>query len=62
MAELQTVIKNLLKDVILFTQHASGLQLRGYQEQVALAVVDSVIRNKGFTFVIIFPRQSGKNE
>ena len=62
MAELKTVIKRLLKNVILFTDHASSLQLRSYQQQVAAAVVDSVMHKKGLTFVVIFPRQSGKNE
>ena len=62
MAELKTVIKRLLKSVILFAAHASNLTLRSYQEQVAAAVVDSVIHKKGLTFLVIFPRQSGKNE
>jgi len=62
MTDLQTVIKRLLQNVILFAWHASGTQLRSYQEQVATAVVDSVLYKKGLTFVVIFPRQSGKNE
>jgi hypothetical protein len=41
---------------------ASGIRLRSYQKQVAEAIVDSAIRGKGFSFVVIFPRQSGKNE
>jgi hypothetical protein len=62
MTDLQSVIKRLLQNVILFACHASGIHLRGYQEQVAAAVVDSVLYKKGLTFVVIFPRQSGKNE
>jgi len=62
MAELKTVIKRLLKNVILFASHASNLQLRSYQDQVAAAVVDSVVNKKGLRLVVIFPRQSGKNE
>ena len=62
MAELKTIVKRLLKNAVLFAQHASGLQLRSYQQQVACAVVDSILHRKGQTFVIIFPRQSGKNE
>jgi len=40
----------------------SGIKLRAYQKVVAAAVTDSVIRRRGLTFVVIFPRQSGKNE
>src|SRR5512141_1322906 len=39
-----------------------GIRLRPYQEQIALALKDSIIHNKGLTFVVILPRQSGKNE
>ena len=40
----------------------SGLKLRKYQVRVARAVVDPVVHKRGLTFVVIFPRQSGKNE
>jgi terminase large subunit-like protein len=40
----------------------SGIQLRPYQSLIALAVKDSIIHKKGLTFVVILPRQSGKNE
>ena len=60
--DLVTAIKQLFRDVVLFCEHASGLTLRSYQEEVALAVADSIIHRKGLTFVVLFPRQSGKNE
>lgn len=56
------MIKKIARDVVLFCESASGLRLRKYQEEVARAVVDSVLKQKGLTFVVIFPRQSGKNE
>ncbi|PKN85384.1 MAG: hypothetical protein CVU46_11280 [Chloroflexi bacterium HGW-Chloroflexi-8] len=37
------------------------ITLRGYQCEVAQAITKSVIFARGFTFVIMFPRQSGKN-
>lgn len=49
-------------DVTLFSEFASGVRLRSYQVDVAHAVVDSVLRRRGLTFVVMFPRQSGKNE
>ena len=41
---------------------ACKINLRTYQRQIALAVKESVIHNLGLTFVVILPRQSGKNE
>lgn len=38
------------------------LPLRKYQLKVAWHIVDSVMQNKGLSFVVMFPRQSGKNE
>ncbi len=39
-----------------------GIQLRPYQRGIALAIKNSIIHHLGLTFVVIFPRQSGKNE
>ncbi len=50
-----------LPDLLKFIQ-AGGITLRRYQESVARAVVDSVIHRGGLSFVVMFPRQSGKNE
>lgn len=51
-----------LEDVLVFAERASGICLRGYQRPVAQAIVDSVLNHRGLTFVVMFPRQSGKNE
>ncbi len=56
------LLKKLLRDVVLFVRYASGLKLRRYQEDAARAIVNSVLHHKGLSFVVIFPRQSGKNE
>ena len=45
-----------------FTRFISGLRLRSYQQGVLEAVLDSVMHERGFSFVVMFPRQSGKNE
>ena len=52
----------ILRDVALFCTHASELDLRSYQVSVAHAIIASVLRKLGLTFVVLFPRQSGKNE
>jgi hypothetical protein len=62
MAEIAETIIELMQDVLLFTKAASQLKLRSYQEMVAASIVDSVLQGKGLTFVVMFPRQSGKNE
>jgi hypothetical protein len=51
-----------LRDIGLFAEYLSGVRLRGYQRQAAEAILRSVIKKEGLTFVVIFPRQSGKNE
>lgn len=54
--------KKLLRDPFLFVSAASRIRLRNYQREVFMAVIDSVLQRKGLTFVVMFPRQSGKNE
>lgn len=60
--DLVPFLVSLLRDVVRFCEAASGIKLRSYQQAAAQAIVDSVVRRKGLTFVVIFPRQSGKNE
>jgi len=62
MQNLVNTIKALLRDFPLFCQHASGLELRRYQRHVAAAILDSLIHKRGDSIVVMFPRQSGKNE
>lgn len=62
MPSLEWTFKSLLYDVRNFSLNASGIELRPYQAQVAAAIVRSIIEELGHSFVIVFPRQSGKNE
>ncbi|MCK4899401.1 MAG: hypothetical protein KAS38_11515, partial [Anaerolineales bacterium] len=62
MGNQEKLLKNLLTDILQFIQHISGLNLRSYQKEVITAVTNSVIQCLGLTFVVVFPRQSGKNE
>ncbi len=55
-------LRQLAFDVLLFSKDAGEFPLRSYQEEVARAIVDSVFHRKGLSFVVMFPRQSGKNE
>ena len=45
-----------------FTDGFIGVHLRPYQLEAANAIVNSVLNRDGNTFVIIFARQSGKDE
>lgn len=62
MPALAATIATLLRDVAAFAQHASGTTLRAYQIPPARAIIDSVLNHRGLSFVVMFPRQSGKNE
>ena len=54
--------KKLLRQPTLFARYASGTRLRRYQAGVCEAICASVLQGRGLTFVVMFPRQSGKNE
>ncbi|MDZ4158280.1 MAG: hypothetical protein U1B80_00695 [Anaerolineaceae bacterium] len=54
--------RHLMGDVCSFAERASGLRLRSYQRAVARGVTASVLRGEGLSLVVMFPRQSGKNE
>ncbi|MGB4594522.1 MAG: hypothetical protein WBI14_01275 [Anaerolineaceae bacterium] len=50
-----------LREVSRFSEALGSVRLRRYQKEVATAVVRSILEEKGLSFVVIFPRQSGKN-
>jgi hypothetical protein len=62
MMDIYEAARISLGDVVLFAEMYSGLRLRSYQREAAQAIVDSVIHQRGKSFVVLFPRQSGKNE
>ena len=62
MSEFIPHYKWLLRDPERFTRVASGIRLRNYQRGVLSTIFDSVLNQRGLSFVVIFPRQSGKNE
>lgn len=62
MSDLRQAYLALLEDPLRFAAAASGVKLRAYQAEAALAILDSVRQRRGLSFVVMFPRQSGKNE
>jgi hypothetical protein len=50
-----------LRDIENFSRVFGSVNLRNYQVEAARAIVRSVIEQQGLSFVVMFPRQSGKN-
>ena len=55
------VLTSSLIDPCVFAD-LGGITLREYQQVVAKAISDAVLHQQGYSFVVMFPRQSGKNE
>ena len=56
---------NLFEELLnfpVFCEVASGLRLRSYQQAAGEAILNAIFEQLGRTLVVIFPRQSGKNE
>lgn len=52
----------ILHDFESFTRLGGGMRMRTYQLEPAQAILDSVRLNRGLSFVILMPRQTGKDE
>jgi len=61
-SQLKKLIDSALWDVDTFVDSCSQITLRKYQRGVAQAITKSIYTSAGLSFVIMFPRQSGKNE
>ena len=61
-ATLQRQIKEATERIRYFALHLIKINLRPYQIEAAEAIIRSVFARDGKTFVIIFSRQSGKDE
>lgn len=61
-ARQRAALRRLLGQPEEFIWRCAGLKLRSYQREVCAAVADSVLAGRGLSLVVMFPRQSGKNE
>ena len=52
----------VLSDIERFSRIIVGMPLYPYQIEPLRAIIDSVLRRRGREFLLVFPRQSGKNE
>jgi len=55
-------LRHFWRQAPLFARIGGRLNLRSYQAEAARQVAASVLEGRGLSFVIMFPRQSGKNE
>ena len=62
MSRVGRAAKLLLSDISLFSKLVIRIPLYEYQLLPVKAVLDSVLYKRGFEFLLVFPRQSGKNE
>ena len=59
---LASPVTALLRRIDLFSRHVLRVPLYDYQLAPLQAILDSVLNRRGRDFLLIFPRQSGKNE
>jgi len=55
-------VLELALDPVRYAEQALGIRLRPYQTEPLERILDSIEKHLGDSFVIIFPRQSGKDE
>lgn len=62
MSLITNAARRILNRIDLFSALVLKLPLRQYQIEPLRAVINSILHNCGHEFLLIFPRQSGKNE
>jgi hypothetical protein len=60
--KLTKVIRTIYQEFAQFSRYIMGLPLYRYQLVPMEAIRDSVLNRSGLEFLLVFPRQSGKNE
>jgi hypothetical protein len=62
MKPFERYMDRVLSDIRPFSQLIIQLPLREYQLRALRPILESVLRHEGREFLLVFPRQSGKNE
>lgn len=62
MSTLKQTVKHIAKTFADFTSKGGGITMRAYQLIPAKAVINSILKKQGLTFVIVMSRQAGKDE
>lgn len=59
---LEDTARRILSRIDLFSRLILSMPLRSYQVAPLRAIIDAILHRRGTEFLLIFPRQSGKNE
>jgi hypothetical protein len=59
---IRRALRAVLLDIEVFSRKVLGRPLRRYQLEVARAILDSVLNQRGLEIAVVFSRQAGKNE
>lgn len=62
MSRIAAAAKAILQRVELFSKHVLKMPLYAYQVEPLKHITQSVLNRDGLEFLLVFPRQSGKNE
>ncbi len=62
MKPIDVLLRRALSSLQIYARLGGGVRLRPYQLQAANAILDSIRTRAGLTFVLVLPRQSGKDE
>lgn len=62
MSTLTQTVKNISKTFERFTERGGAMVMRPYQLEPAKAILNSILKKQGLTFVLIISRQAGKDE
>jgi len=62
MSQILTIPDRFLVDIKLFSAHILGLPLYNYQLRPLYPIIDSIRNQYGHEYLLLFSRQSGKNE
>jgi hypothetical protein len=62
MNRLEINVRSIMRNFKTFTSKGGGVQMYKYQLEPAKAILESIRLNQGLDFVIIMPRQAGKDE
>jgi len=62
LSTLTQTIKAIGRTFPNYTERAGGIKMRPYQTEPAAAIMDSILKKRGNTIVLIISRQAGKDE
>jgi hypothetical protein len=62
LSQVAASVAHVMSDIKYFSKHVLKLPLYRYQLEPLNAILDSIYHKRGYEFLLVFSRQSGKNE